>query len=138
MLASLRLLCRSTRVNGPASRLLPLAAKAQHLLQDDEHRTYGDEGIGQVENREGPNRRVKVDVIDDIAAKRPIYQVSDRAAEDQGKTQSRIDVARMSAEREHCDEYDDAEHQQAQPETADAGKEGEGNAGVPGMQQGQE
>ena len=44
-----------------------------------------DEGVGKVEDRERPHRRVEQDVVDHMAIDGAVDQVADRAADDQRK-----------------------------------------------------
>ena len=66
-----------------STALLALAPPAEKLVEDDQCGAHRDEGIGEVEDGEGPDRRVEQDVVDDVAVDGAVDQIADGAADDQ-------------------------------------------------------
>src|SRR5690606_7779846 len=79
------------------------APPTDEFIKNDGDRADRDEGIGQVEDGEGPAWRVEQDVVDDMAVDGPVDEVAKRAADDQGKTDAGENLAgcRFGCQIEH-------------------------------------
>ena len=62
-----------------------LARSQQELVDHDEKGADADEAVRQIEDRKTPDRRVEIDIINDIAEDETIDQIADRPADDEGE-----------------------------------------------------
>jgi len=61
----------------------------QQFVKDDGSGADGDEGIGQIEDGEGPCFRIEKDVVDHVAEDQPVDEVAERTGNDQGVAEMR-------------------------------------------------
>src|SRR5690606_20291538 len=106
-------------VRSVAGRPGPLA-DTDEFIQNDEACTHRDEGIGQVEDGEGPDGRVEKDVIYHMPVNGPVDQVSYGAAKDEREAGTRHHLLRPGARGEI--EHEGGHHQRNQDQAVRAQK----------------
>ena len=81
-------------IGGRSIAVAAAGRPAEEFVDDHQHGADRDEGVGEIEDGEGPDRRVEQDVVDDVAVDGAVDQIADRAADDQRKADARERPAR--------------------------------------------